>query len=327
MIKDIKVMTWFLNRQCNLSCEYCRIAKYYLDAPYPNIYYFNKYQIKYINIVKILDLMKINNPECFHIFMGGEPLLHNDLIDIIKYCNENSILYTIISNGTCTDLLDRFFSEVGEVMGFTTSIDPIIFSEQYDKDRYFKSLYGLNCLLKYKDRIKDPVAEVTCDSRNYKYLIKTLELLTGHGINSVISFVDAYKNKYYDFAGIEKNSDLIVHKTPELKEILEQAKNYNIHMPQSLKILYENLPYNFKCHVQSLDNIVIDADGMVRLCLRIRGLKTPSMTIDEYLMNLDELKNNLQYDQNKVCEGCNWTSCIMTSAYDYNDLIHADKRN
>ncbi len=319
-------MTWFLNRQCNLECKYCRITKNYLDSPYPNIYYFNSNKIRYINIVKVLDLMKSHNPECFHIFMGGEPLLHEDLVDIIKYCNENSILYTIISNGTCTDELQDFFSRVGEVMGFTVSIDPIIFSEHYDKDRYTKGLYGLNCLLKYKDRIKDPVAEVTSDNRNYKYLIKTLDLLTTHGINSVVSFVDANKNKYYDFAGVEKNSDLIVHKTPELKKILEQAKNYNIHMPQSLKILYESLPYNFKCQIKSLDNIVIDADGMVRLCLRIRGLKTPTMSIEDYLNDLGELKNNLKFDQDKICEGCNWTSCIMTSAYDFDDLVHADKR-
>jgi len=327
MINKVKVLTWFLNRRCNLNCQYCKITKDYQNSPYPTIDYFNNNQIKYINIRDTLDLMKNHNPNCFNIFMGGEPLLNEDLIDIIKYCNQNSILYTIISNGSCNNLLDRFFSNIDEVMGFTVSIDPIIFDSQYDSDRYFKSLNGLNCLLKYKNKIKDPVAEVTCDSRNYKYLLKTLDLLTSNGINSVISFIDVYKNKYYDFSGIEKDSDLLVYKTPELKKILEDAKNYNIHMPQSLNILYDCLPYNFKCKIQSLDNIVIDSDGAVRLCLRIRGEKTPSKKIYKYLNgSLVDLKNNLQEDQNKLCEGCNWTSCIMTSEYDLDGMIHSDKR-
>jgi len=329
----IKCVNWLLTRKCNLSCDYCRITRNNKNSPYPNIDYFLKNEMSTDFILKGLEYFKNHNPDCFHIFMGGEPILRSDFPDIINYCNKNNIFYTIISNNTdqIQDKTKRLFSKVEYVAGFTFSVDPIIYEKNNSSDRFRKSQQGLNNLMKYKNGIKDKVAEITVDNENLKYLIPLIEDLTPKNICSDITFMDIAKNKYYDFSNIT-DSSLLVQKSEKLLEIFDYIikNNLNVHMKDILlPRIFNILPTNLNCEIQNnVHNLTIDSDGSPRLCLRIRGINVPKKNLFSYLNSDGKLSkmliNNIKIDKANYCRGCNWTCPLMSDLN--NEMIHIKEK-
>jgi hypothetical protein len=103
--------------------------------------------------------------------------------------------------------------------------------------------------------------------------------------------------------------------------------------------IYEILPSELDCDLDTnLHNLTIDADGSVRLCLRIRGTVTPAVLSLDNLFSVNQpgklsttLQDALFIDKNVQCKLCNH-SCLMMSKYideseeGEDDLIHSDKR-
>ena len=128
-----------------------------------------------------------------------------------------------------------------------------------------------------------------------------------------------------------------VKQDDKVKEILNELtdKKYDVHMAKVLMPkIYEILPSNMDCKIeQDFHNITIDADGSIRLCLRIRGVETPKMGLCKYInddgkLNID-LYKNVTSDKKEYCEGCNWTCMLMSGSIESNnvdDLVHTDRR-
>jgi len=226
-------------------------------------------------VLDSLDILKEHNPNCFHIFYGGEPFLRKDLIEIIDFCNKKNIHYTIISNNS-DQVQERIIKLIDnvEVKGFTSSVDPVLFSTNYDKDRYEKSKKGLERLTKLTEKIKDVVAEVTIDRETINYLKPLLKDLTNRKISSSVTSIDIAKNDFYDFSNVT-DKNLLVLPDENTKKIFDEIKqeDFNIHMGKEfLDRLFEILPSNYDCKLEEdLHNITIDSDGSLRLCLRIMG--------------------------------------------------------
>lgn len=77
-------VTLQINRRCNLKCIYCSECKELEDLPYDNV-------------IKILDKLKGVKRI---IISGGEPLMHNDLISILKECRERFEVVAMATNAT-----------------------------------------------------------------------------------------------------------------------------------------------------------------------------------------------------------------------------------
>ncbi len=345
MIKEkVQIVSWLLTRKCNLKCSYCSISSNYKTKPsrYPDINYYLKNEMTLEFILNSLERLQLNNPHMFHIFYGGEPLLRKDLSEIIKFCNDNSINYTIITNNS--DLvqteLDNLFSKTKYITGLTSSIDPILFDPKIEKnnDRYKKSEIGFERLKNLKDRVKDPVAEITVDNQSIHFLYDLVEKLTDEDINSDITFIDIAKNKYYDFSNIT-DPNVLVNQNNEIWNILIKIINnkLNVHMSDVLlPKIYKHLPANMDCKIEKyVHNLTIDADGSVRLCLRIRGTQTPKLKLLDYIDkegNINEiLKIHFASDKMNYCLFCNWTCMEMSKILSSNeslskDLIHSKKR-
>lgn len=327
----IKCISWLLTRRCNLSCSYCKITKNYNNSPYPPINYFLKNEMTTDYIINLLERFKKHNKDIFHIFMGGEPLMREDISDIVNYCNENNIFYTIISNNTdkIQDKVKNLFSNTEYIKGFTTSVDPIIYEKNNSSDRFCKSSQGLKNLMKYKNGISDCVAEITVDNENIDYLIPLIENLTSKNICSDITFTDISKNKFYDFSNVLDHS-LLVQKSDKLLEIFDYIiKNkLNVHMADKLlPRIFNILPSELNCNIQNnIHNITIDADGSIRLCLRIRGVETPKNNLFSYLDSNGKLNEmlieNIRLDKERHCKNCNWTCQIMSTLDD--KMIHVN---
>jgi len=335
----VRIVNWLLTRVCNLKCEYCRIVKNYSTMPeeYPPVWYYRRNQMSPDYIISGLKKLKKHNPDMFHIFYGGEPLLYPGLHDIINFCNENQIYYTIISNNTekIQPLIKKLFKSVEYIEGFTASVDPIIFSKDASGDIIKKSLAGFDRLKKLKGIVKDLVAEITVTNDTLQYLYPLVKELTNSGINSDITFVDISKSKYYDFSDVE-NDEILVRKSPELRDIINRIidEKLNVHMRDFLlPSTYDILPSELDCGLENdIHNLCVDSDGSIRLCLRIRGVETPynfnlqncidnNGTIHEYL------KQFIGEDKRKYCLKCNHTCYIMSKVNNYQDLVHEEIRN
>ena len=342
----IRIVNWILTRKCNLDCDYCGIIKNYPDMPkaYPKMGHYNKREMSTGIIKGALRAFKAQNPNMFHIFYGGEPLLRPDLPDIINFCNENEIYYTIISNNTpeLQSLMNCLFRETDYVEGFTSSVDPIFNHPGYTgMDRIKKSVEGMKRLkeIQAKGDVKDVVAEITVMNENKNFLYDLVSELSDHKIYSDITFVDIAKSPYYDFSNVT-DTDQLVKPSWELAETLSAIKmdqELYVHMKDVLiPEMFDTLPSNFDCELEhGVHNVTVDADGTMRLCLRIRGTLTPHIHVSELFetpgMVSKDFYDLMRMDKRRLCNLCNH-SCLMMSKHidttddGEDDLIHLDKR-
>jgi len=343
----IQIISWLLTRRCNLSCDYCAIVKDYKNKPqsYPDMKHYFEKEMNSEYVIKTLRRIKNHNPDAFHIFYGGEPLLRKDLADIINFCNIAKIHYTIITNNSddIQKLIEELLENVEYIEGITSSVDPLIMDKTADKssDRYKKCVAGLERLQGFKGKIKDIVAEITVDNSNFQYLYDLVKMLTDMGINSDITTVDIAKNNYYDFSNIRsnKNADL-VPKLPSTMAMFQKIINdkLNVHMAETLlPQIYDILPAELDCELEkNIHNMTIDADGSMRMCLRIRGVLTPNMKAYDCIMDNGELhpifKELISIDKRNYCLGCNWSCPIMSRLLlkgedNVESLVHYETRN
>lgn len=349
MKKDLVcIVNWMLTRRCPLKCFYCSITKDYKGIPdeYPKMKYYYENEMKTDEVIDALSRIHAHNPNCFHIFYGGECLLREDMKDIVKFCHANKIFYTIITSNTDTmvPLLDKLINDVGYLEGLTCSADPIISKPQLNNDRYNKSYAAVKRFANYKDVAKDRVAEITVDSKSLPDLYDLLRVLTDLGVSSSLTFIDIAKDEYHDFAGTN-NPKLLVQKEdalPVVNQIIENLEKggpdkLTMHMDAPLlRRALEGLPSSYKCHLdENVHNLTVDADGSIRLCERIRGIITPTFKVKDYFTKdgvmSQKLKDNIGVDYKRFCKCCNWTCPMMSQMVleDENkvaDLVHFDRR-
>jgi sulfatase maturation enzyme AslB (radical SAM superfamily) len=339
-----------LTRRCNLKCEYCAIVKNYEHKPaeYPDMKYYHDNEMSTDFVLDTLMKLKEHNPNIFNLFYGGEPLLRQDLAVIINFCNAQDIHYTIISNNC--DEIDPLFQKLmidvtDGIKGYTASIDPILIScddNIIETDRFKKSQHGYRKLIELSknNKIKDLVAEMTVCKDDVQYISETVYELKSYDIATDITFVDIAKNMYYDFSNIREGSSLVKPSLKLARELIDVIDDVivwdqNIHMPELYEGVFEILPSNLDCGLDSnVHNITIDADGSMRLCLRIKGLATPRLKANKVIQNgiiSPILEEFIKEDLIQLCRGCNWTCVLMSKMLEegdsnVNSLVHLDKR-
>ena len=342
-MSKIRIVNWLLTRRCNLNCSYCAITKNYKNKPseYPNMKHYHRNEMSTEYVIKGLKKFKLHNPDCFHIMYGGEPLLRSDLPDIINYCNKENIHYTIITNNSdeIQPLIENLLLKVDYISGLTSSVDPIIFNKNASKtDIVKKSTSGIEKLSQYKDIIGDRVAEITISKSNIQYIYPLVKELTEHGISSSITFIDITKSPYYDFSNVINKKEL-VEPSAQLADQFEKIFNdkLDVHMGKQLvKKIWDILPSELNCDIhKNLHNLTIDADGSVRLCLRIRGISTPTLKLEDIFTENLIINPYLNFyvlkDKKLYCRKCNWTCVLMSKLIDTEninkeELIHSERR-
>jgi hypothetical protein len=288
-----------------------------------------KHELPANEVIKLLDKFRIYNPNLFHIFYGGEPFLRKDLSDIIKFCNEQDILYTIISNSTreLHPVIFDVMEKAGGFRGYSASIDPTVLMEPTSKISQLKSGAGFGFLLKMKKYVDDVVAEVTMTKYNMRYTYNLIRMLSGVGIYSSLTAIDINKNFMYDFSAYSADSKLIKH-SPSLNKLYDKLMsndNLLIHMKEEiLPTLFKHIDSTYDCELEkSVHNITIDSNGSLRTCLRIGGGMTIHSINYKTLFKSGELNKNrleswlqkrISMEKRAYCKGCNHT-CMMMSKY------------
>jgi MoaA/NifB/PqqE/SkfB family radical SAM enzyme len=321
----VRIVNWLLTRRCNLRCEYCGIVKV---GGKKTIAYFKKNEIPAKRVITLLNKFRTYNPDIFHIFYGGEPFLRSDLSDILKFCNENDINYTIISN--CTPDIQpkilKVMRDVGGFRGFTGSVDPSILDEPTTSQSQMKSAAGYWFLLKMQKYVDDVVAEVTMTKENFHRTYDLLKLLSSAGIYASLTAIDINKNYMYDFSAYS-NRERLLKENKKLEALYEKIMSDDsllIHMKDEIvPELFRHVSSDYDCEMEKvIHNLTIDADGSIRTCLRIRGDNMSKFCDRDVLIMTNpygyELDHELAYrmclDRNLYCRGCNHT-CVMMSKY------------
>lgn len=329
----INIANILLTQRCNLECEYCHLVQNYKHKPpeYPDVQEYAKGELKAEEWINIFKRLIKNNPEMFFILYGGEPFLYPEINTIVQWFHDNGIAYTIITNNTdaVQDKIQSLYDQVGQIRGLSSSVDPILYDySKQGTDRFEKCFAGLQRLVQIKkDGIADDVvAEITADKGNINDLPALVKNLSHHGIWSDITCIDHKGNNYYDFAA-DAGDDLLLTGADvdtAFTAILSHPE-WLVHTRPILRIVQKNLPHNIKCYLHNdVHNVTIDPTGHFRLCLRIRGVESPILLLDDVI----DKDGRVQYkfatalgkDFNKYCEGCNWP-CIIMSKFSSEEII------
>ncbi|MBR0406394.1 MAG: radical SAM protein [Eggerthellaceae bacterium] len=92
-IKAPRIIAWEITRSCNLSCAHCRAAAH--CEPYPG-------ELTLEECKRVMDdIASITDP--ILILTGGEPLMREDIWDIIDYARDKGMRPVIGTNGTLID--------------------------------------------------------------------------------------------------------------------------------------------------------------------------------------------------------------------------------
>jgi|GEM_PF-1413272 len=340
----IHIVSWLLTRRCNLRCSYCRISRDFKKRPlsYSSLKHYEQNEMSTEIVLQTLGKFKLHNPNAFHIFYGGEPMLREDLLDIINYCNQEAIQYTIITNNSdqVQPAIDNLLLKADYIAGLTSSVDPIVVAGQNVKtDQYMKSLKALDRFTKLRKIIKDLVAEITVTNESVSSLYDLVKMLTDMGVNSDITVVDIAKNDFYDFSNVT-DKKILVPKSTYIRSIFDNIieDKLNVHMADTLLYeIYDILPSELDCKIEdNVHNLTIDADGTIRLCLRIRGVYTPgNFNVGNFMVEGNKLhpglRPSLAKDKRFTCRGCNWTCMKMSEIISKSEsqtckLLHIEKR-
>ena len=102
--------------------------------------------------------------------------------------------------------------------------------------------------------------------------------------------------------------------------------------------MFNTLPSNFDCEIEKgLHNLTIDADGSIRLCLRVRGIAAPAFNLAELFdpsyptLIAHDVYESIKADKKHFCKLCNHSCLMMSQHFDttneeVDDLVHSDKR-
>lgn len=178
------VLTHFLTSKCNCKCKMCDI--------------WTKKPTVELQITQIFDMLdqakKLHIP--IYVMWGGEPLLREDMLDIMQYANELGLYTSFITNGV---LLKQKAKKVAKFVDLTwVSLDyPSIY---HDELRGFDGVFSraleginevkshggvvaINCVLSKLNNHENIIKEMVCLAEKLKVRIAFDPMEVFHGFN------------------------------------------------------------------------------------------------------------------------------------------------
>ena len=259
-----------LTSSCNMQCPYC-----YNDSGNSGIYLDKKY------IFKLLD--ELSERKIYRVvFSGGEPFLHKDIYELIKYSVSRNIKTTIISNLSLLSQNDMRALLCDNIALQVTydDISPVLNDASRGKGSFDKNSLllstakELNCLDKVEIRFN-------ISKNNYIETEDFVKYIKGLGYAKVhFSFLHKSGRGTKYTAVFDYKEDVLL-----LKKILTDLQNLKEHYEDSANITYGELDKGFGCAFFGSGNIEcsprIDPNGNVFLCQLFSGAEKSLGNIKE----------------------------------------------
>ena len=286
--------------KCDFDCIYC----YNIWKEKPD------YQQKTLSLEKIKQLfskiIKENNISEITI-TGGEPLLYENLLDVIKFFKKNNIRVGLTTHGTLLD--EKKIKDLIEsgVSYFEISLDAI-------NPKIYKQLTNDNQF----DKVKKTILNI----KKYKALLTISTIITKLNIDEIPQVIDlsfAFSadyislNRFIPGGSGKKIVNTLLPSIKELKKVLEiansKAKKYNFAINISLPIEdciipHKNYPnLNFGTCMCGERKWLIDSVGNLRTCEQ-----NPEIIGNLFEQSFENLYNSEQsqkFRQNNLKANCN----------------------
>jgi MoaA/NifB/PqqE/SkfB family radical SAM enzyme len=108
-------LSFFLTNRCNLRCKYCFISEGKVDKSILTAEYTRDEAFELVDEFYAMGTRMI-------FLLGGEPLIHKDIGEIVEYITNKGILLHVITNGV---LLEQKLEEVKKAHAICVSLDGI----------------------------------------------------------------------------------------------------------------------------------------------------------------------------------------------------------
>jgi MoaA/NifB/PqqE/SkfB family radical SAM enzyme len=246
----------------------------------------------------------------FFTLTGGEPLLYDGLVPLIKGMEKFD--YCVISSSfkPLFDMKKKALLDAG-LKNWSVSLDVI-------QDLWERTLHGIDALHYFMDNgVKDLHCVVVVSYFNADDMLRFVKYLLSWGWWVEVTQIDWGKNEYYDLAPYEMKFCLpTLEQVKKLSQVFKELYNQGarLHSPD---FFYDMWPKYRDCSYICKDpfgSLTIDADGTLRLCYRIKGVHLPKYTVFDLENKLEEVLSARDKDKELLCQGCMW-NCVMMSDY------------
>jgi len=109
------IASWNLTKRCNLSCPHC-----YIDSTADSADELTPQEAMFV-----VDELTYLNRKLMLVLSGGEPLLRDDLLDIVRYATEAGFIVVMGSNGTLLGEESLLALKMAGLKGLGVSVDSL----------------------------------------------------------------------------------------------------------------------------------------------------------------------------------------------------------
>ena len=292
---------------CNSDCEYCSHAINRVPKE-------PKFNIPHEVIIRTIEEAAEMGVDAISI-SGGEPLIRNDIIEIIVKTVECGIVPVLLTNGL---LLDEKWDSLGKaglryIIISMDSIDKDIYEKQRGAD-FNRAVAGIEAALKMRTKFKNVEIHVSVvlTKDNQEDFLKLLEYMNARRIKVQINPYHKREDDLEDYSIVD------CEKIKSLTERLIQMKKEGYLIANSIGFLKhlpdffcsnKVMPDSFECIV-GYTSLVIDTYMNVKPCWSsmyepIGNLQDNSL---HEIWNSKKMQNYREKMLRSECEGC-WYLC------------------
>ena len=339
--KNTFLLQCHITAKCQRHCKHC----YMYDEPTYKSEIEN--ELDFNTCLKILDDFKdfceIMDVKGQIAFTGGDPLLRDDLLELIREAKKRGFKFNILGNPF--NLNDEILQELKklDIVSYQISLDGL--EKMHDSFRKKGSLFSSINSIKALQKAKIPVnVMMTLSKTNKNELLPLMELVSDLGVNKFafgriacngsakefkelnISPID-YRNLLLD---VQKKRDELIKKGSKT-EFVEKCHLWKLlRYEQNDFELISNSDMIFGGCSLGINSIVLLADGTAMACRRFPSYigKVPEQKLIDIFLNSKAIKEYRDVSKLEKCSKCELLSicrgCPAVSYGIHNDWKAAD---
>ena len=316
-------VVWITNK-CNLRCKFCD----QWETP-PELI---SQELTKNEWFQFVDTLKELHPLVV-IITGGEPLLREDIFEIIRYVNKRGIYTHICSNGTLIDeniAKELRNSGLNSISVSLDSFDSKVHNTLRGIECFDEVVNGINFLKRYAPKIKVGI-NVVINRLNFRNLYKIFPLAERLEVDMVrfdgIHTNLAHRKKpLHTFDGLLFQKEDIPELLEELNKLIRTAckskigTNSKIYL-KKLKDYFQGNLKSLKCYAGYI-SCAVDALGNVSVCDNFDGcesVKNKSISDIWYSVSFHKMRERVHTCNEKCWDTthgelnirCNFTYCLF----------------
>lgn len=303
----LRYLLFKLTNMCNSNCIYCSHA----IGRQPQE---EKYTVSHDIVIRTIKEAAEMGVQAISV-SGGEPLLREDIVDIIRTIVDYKMIPVLLTNGL---LLDKYWDILGEaglryIVISLDSVNKNIYETQRGAN-FERALSGIDAAMKLREKYGDAEIHVSAvlTENNHEDFMQLVDFMRERKIKVQVIPYHKRENDIKDYSIKEQNRiSELTHKLIEIKKESQTIANsigFLRHLPDFF-CKGKTIPEDFVCKV-GYTNLCIDAYMDVKPCWSylfepIGNLNKNSLY---EMWNSEKLQIYRKRMLEKKCEGC-WYLC------------------